>query len=206
MPKRYRYQRLKPWLPLRTPRLILREFREDDLDAVHAYGADPEVSRYMVWGPNTPEDTRAFLDRVLDAQAVWPRRAVSAAVELTCGGPLIGAAELRVIDPDNRIGEFGYTFRRDAWGHGYGPEAAAALIRQGFDALGLHRITANCDVRNRRSWRAMEKLSMRREATFRKDVRVKGRWRDTYLYALLKEEWRALCVVRDAALAHRSSP
>ena len=190
MPKRYRYQRLKPWLPLQTQRLILREFQGDDFDAIHAYGSDPEVSRYMVWGPNTPEETRAFLERTLDAQAVWPRRAVSAAVELADGGGLIGAAELRVIDPDNRTGEFGYTFHRDAWGQGYGPEAASALLRQGFEQLGLHRITATCDVRNRRSWRAMETLGLRREALFRKDVRVKGRWRDTYLYALLKEEWR----------------
>ena len=191
MPKTFKYQRLKPWLPLTTPRLILREFREGDLDAIHAYGADPEVSRFMVWGPNTPEDTRAFLDRVLDAQAVWPRPAVAAAVELAATGRLIGAVELRVIDAENRGGEFGYTFARDAWGQGYGPEAASALLRQGFEALGLHRIRATCDVRNRKSWRAMEKLGLRREARFRKDVRVKGRWRDTYLYAMLKEEWRA---------------
>ena len=98
-------------------------------------------------------------------------------MELADGGGLIGAAELRVIDPDNRTGEFGYTFHRDAWGQGYGPEAASALLRQGFEQLGLHRITATCDVRNRRSWRAMETLGLRREALFRKDVRVKGRWR-----------------------------
>ena len=132
MPKTFKYQRLKPWLPLTTPRLILREFRESDLDAVHAYGADPEVSRFMVWGPNTPENTRAFLDRALSAQAVWPRPAVSAAVELTATGRLIGAVELRVIDPENRGGEFGYTLAREAWGQGYGPEAASALLRQSF--------------------------------------------------------------------------
>ena len=191
MPKRHRYQRLKPWLPLLTPRLILREFRDDDLDAVHAYGSDPEVARFMVWGPNTLEDSRAFMQRTLEAQQAWPRASVNAAVTLADSGRLIGSAELRVIDAENLIGEFGYSFHRDQWGHGYGPEAAAALMRQGFDAMGLHRITATCDVRNRKSWRVMEKLGLRREATFRKDVRVKGRWRDTYLYAILKEEWRA---------------
>ena len=188
MPKRPKYERLKPWLPLRTPRLILREFRDDDLDAVHAYGADPEVSRYMVWGPNTLDDSRAFMARTLEAQRAWPRAAVNAAVVLADGGRLIGSAEFRVIDAENLTGEFGYSFHQDHWGQGYGPEAAAALIRQGFDAMGLHRITATCDVRNRKSWRVMEKLGLRREATFRKDVRVKGRWRDTYLYAILARE------------------
>ena len=190
MPRRPKYQTLEPWLPLRTPRLILREFRESDLDAVHAYGCDPEVARFMVWGPNTPEDSRAFLDRALEAQQTWPRASVNAAVERADSGRLIGSAELRVIDAANDWGEFGYCFHQDAWGQGYGPEAASTLIVQGFGPMGLHRITATCDVRNRRSWRVMEKLGMRREATFRKDVRVKGRWRDTHLYALLKQEWR----------------
>jgi RimJ/RimL family protein N-acetyltransferase len=191
MPRRHKYERLKPWLPLRTLRLILRPFREDDLEAIHAYGADPEVSRFMVWGPNTPEESRAFLDRVLEQQAHWPRPSVNAAVVLADSGRLIGSAELRVLDPANLHGEFGYCLHRDAWGQGYGPEAASALLRQGFEAMGLHRITATCDARNRKSWRAMEKLGLRREATFRKDVRVKRRWRDTYLYAMLAEEWRA---------------
>jgi RimJ/RimL family protein N-acetyltransferase len=191
MPKRPKFERLKPWLPLRTPRLVLREFRESDFDAVHAYGADPEVARFMVWGPNTPEETRAFLDRVQEQQAGWPRPSVNTAVELADSGRLIGSAELRVVHSENQHGEFGYCFHRDVWGQGYGPEAAGALIRQGFEEMGLHRITATCDVRNRKSWRVMEKLGMRREAMFREDVRVKRRWRDTYLYAILAEEWRA---------------
>ena len=189
MPRRPKFERLKPWLPLRTERLILREFRADDFGAVHAYGSDAEVARFMVWGPNTPEETRAFLDRVLEQQGQWPRPSVNTALELADSGRLIGSAELRVVHSENLHGEFGYCFHRDAWGQGYGPEAAAALIRQGFDEMGLHRITATCDVRNRKSWRVMEKLGMRREAVFRKDVRVKRRWRDTYLYAILKAEW-----------------
>ena len=47
----------KPWFPLRTQRLLLREARLGDYDDIHAYGADPEVVRFMDWGPNTPEVT-----------------------------------------------------------------------------------------------------------------------------------------------------
>ncbi len=191
MPRRLKFERLKPWLPLKTPRLILREFREDDFDAVHAYGSDPKVSRYMAWGPNTLEDTRAFLDRRLAAQQEWPRPAVAAAVEIAESGRLIGAVELRVKDPANLCASFGWTLNRDVWGQGYAPEAARALLRQGFEQMGLHRIFATCDVRNRKSWRALEKLGLRREALFRKDLRVKRRWRNTHLYAILAEEWAA---------------
>jgi RimJ/RimL family protein N-acetyltransferase len=48
----------KPWFPIHTERLLLREFRESDLGDIHAYAAVPEVSRFMTWGPNTPDDSR----------------------------------------------------------------------------------------------------------------------------------------------------
>jgi RimJ/RimL family protein N-acetyltransferase len=46
---------------LETDRLILREYKETDLEAVQLYTSDPEVVRYMEWGPNTEKDTRQFL-------------------------------------------------------------------------------------------------------------------------------------------------
>ena len=193
MPPRPKHQRLKPWLPLRTPRLILREFRPDDLEAVHAYGSDPEVARFMVWGPNTPDDSQAFIDRTLAAQAEWPRASVNTAVVIAETGRLIGSVELRVKDAGNLGGEIGWCLHREAWGQGYAREAASALLDQAFGPMGLHRVIATCDVRNRKSWRALEKLGLRREALFRKDIRVKRRWRDTFLYAVLSGEWRRPC-------------
>ncbi len=189
MPRRRRHP--EKWPPLRTPRLLLRPFRRDDLEDIHAYGSDPEVTRFMPWGPNTPEDSRAFLGRMLAEQAVWPRASVGMAAELLAERRVIGALHFAVVDPASRTGEFGYTLGRPWWGRGLAAEATAALIDNGFEALGLHRVFATCDVRNRRSWRVMEKLGMRREATFIKDVRVRGRWRDSHLYAILAPEWRA---------------
>ncbi len=49
---------LKPWFPIRTERLLLREFAQADFDDVHAYAIDPLVVRYMDWGPNTPRRRR----------------------------------------------------------------------------------------------------------------------------------------------------
>jgi RimJ/RimL family protein N-acetyltransferase len=51
----------------------------------------------------------------------------------------------------------GYCFERNAWGRGYGSEAARALVEFGFDQLGLHRIVGECDVENAASFRVMEK-------------------------------------------------
>ena len=64
-----------------------------------------------------------------------------------------------------------------------------SVVSAGFANLNLHRVWATCDTRNYASYRVMEKLGMRREGLFKKDVLQKGESRDSYLYAVLAEEW-----------------
>jgi RimJ/RimL family protein N-acetyltransferase len=179
----------KRWFPLTTERLLLRELRESDFDDVHAYASLPDVCRYMEWGPNTPADTRAFMDRNLTAQATWPRDSVSLAMELAAERQVIGSIRLTVGDRANQTGDIGYTLHSGYWRRGYVTEASRALIDVGFGVLGLHRIWADCDPENVGSWGLMEKLGMRREAHHREDKLIKGEWRDSYLYAILADEW-----------------
>ena len=90
----------KPWFPLETDRLILREFRESDFDDVHTYGSDPAVARFMVWGPNTLEVSQTFLGLLIEGQKTWPRKDVSLALELRETGKLIGSIRLWVVQED----------------------------------------------------------------------------------------------------------
>ena len=77
-------------------------------------------------------------------------------------------------------------------GRGYATDAARAILRYGFETLGLHRVIANCQPENVASWRVMEKLGMRREAHFRQCIhRDDGTWWDEYSYAILEEDWNA---------------
>ena len=78
-----------------------------------------------------------------------------------------------------------------SWGLGYATEAAAELLRFGFDRLGLHRITAGCWAANIGSARVMEKIGMRREAHLREGAWIQGSWQDVFHYAILNHEWRA---------------
>jgi ribosomal-protein-alanine N-acetyltransferase len=180
-----------PWFPVETRRLRLRPFRTEDRDDVHAYGADPMVSRFMVWGPNTDAETDAFLGKALEAQSRWPRTDVGLAMELRSTGKVIGSIRLWVIDADQHTAEIGYTLARPQWRRGLTSEAAQALMSVGFETLGLHRIIATCDKRNRGSWGVMRKLGMRREGLLIQERKVKGAWRDTYAYAILADEWSA---------------
>jgi len=178
-------------LPIRTERLILRDFQPEDADAVHAYGSDPEVTRYTPWGPNTWDDTLGALERSLASQAAEPRVEYPLAIVDPARELVVGSVALHPLDPSNRTMATGYCLRRDAWGLGYASEAAGALVGRGFATLGLHRVVATCDARNQASAHVLEKLGMRREGCFRRDRRVRGHWRDTFFYAVLAEDWRA---------------
>jgi len=179
----------QPWRPVRTERLLLRDFRHADFDAVHAYARDPEVARYMEWGPNTPDETRLFIRRAMASQTAWPRLHFGFAIERLDTGAVIGSIDLRLRDTANRTAEIGYCLNRDYWRLGIIHEASHALIDVAFKTLGLHRVIATCDVLNVGSFGVMEKLGMRREALLRQNHLIKGAWRDTYLYAMLAEEW-----------------
>lgn len=176
-------------LPLETPRLILRDFKKSDLKAVHAYSSLEDVARYLVWGPNTLAQSKEAIEGFLDDQRTQPREIFDLAVTLKPKRELIGGAGLRVIDRDNLTGELGYTLHPDYWGYGLAVEASRGLLEAGFSALGLQRIVALCDQRNKASARVMERLGMRREGVFRGSKNIHGHWRDEYLYAILAEEF-----------------
>ncbi|GGN83656.1 N-acetyltransferase [Actinoplanes lobatus] len=164
---------------LRTTRLRLRAFRLGDVAAVHAYAGDPEVVRFMEWGPNRPADTEVFV-----AESVNPPEGVHPfAVERD--GELIGAVELRTTSPGHRRGEFGYVLARHAWGRGYATEAAAAVLAHAFD-LGLHRVAATCDPANVGSRRVLEKIGMRYEGHLHDYLHIRGEWRDRLLFAAIR--------------------
>jgi ribosomal-protein-alanine N-acetyltransferase len=61
----------------------------------------------------------------------------------------------------------------------------------GFDVLGLHRVWAGCDSQNTASAHVLEKIGMSREGCMREDVRVRGEWRDTLLFGILENEYKA---------------
>lgn len=166
---------------LATPNLALRELEQDDLGAVQGWATDPEVCRFMTWGPNTDEDTRAFLAFAATERRREPRVTFELGVEHE--GRLVGAGGLRIRSEANRSGDLGYVLRRDRWGLGWGTEVARALLRFGHEQLGLHRIWATCDVDNVASARVLEKIGMLREGRMKHHMRRHGVWRDSFLYA-----------------------
>jgi RimJ/RimL family protein N-acetyltransferase len=173
-----------------TERLVLRDAVLDDAEAVDRYASDPEVVRYLGWGPDSPERTLDVLkERVTKEQTAVPRRVFELMIVEKATGQVVGGAGLRLGDSDALDAELGYVLARAKWGQGVVTEACEELLDVAFGWLGLHRVSASTDADNIASVRVLEKLGLRREAHFVQDQLVKGSCRDTLIYALTGAEY-----------------
>ena len=177
---------------LETERLILRKFMEDDFTAVHSYASCAENVVYMVWGPNSEDQTRAFINMAIKNANEYPCTNYQFAAILKNTNKLIGACNLARIRSDEA--EIGWILHRDYWKQGYGTEMGKAILKFGFGELPLRRVFAFCDDENIGSYRVMEKIGMRREGLY-----MEGRpahklsdkkYSDELSYAILKDEWK----------------
>ncbi len=175
-----------------TERLAVRDFIAGDVDAVHVYAGDIDNCAFMDWAPESREDVAAFIERRLADQVQEPRVQYDMALCLRDTGELIGSMGL-IHNKERDQAEIGWILNKRYWHKGYAFEAGKGFLHFGFLGLELHRIFARCDTENRASYSLMERLGMRREACFQKDmhvhVRQKLSWRSTYVYAMLRNEY-----------------
>jgi RimJ/RimL family protein N-acetyltransferase len=171
---------------LTTDRLILREFVAGDWPAVLAYQRDPLYLRLYEWEDRAEADVRAFVNRFVEQQLDQPRTRFQLAVTLKAGGRLIGNAGIRLNGVDSHAAEIGYELAPNEWGHGYATEAARAILRFGFEELGLHRVGAWTVADNTASARVLEKLGMTLEGRLRDYHRYKGRYWDVLMYGMIR--------------------
>jgi RimJ/RimL family protein N-acetyltransferase len=183
---------LRPQYPVTTHRLLLRPLTPADADGLLAYRSQPGVCRFVPFEPQTREE---LLERIAGR---WTRteltgegQALILGVEVRETGVLAGDVMLAWVSLEHEGGEIGYVFNPDLSGQGYATEAALALLRLGFDGLGLHRIIARIDERNEPSARLARRLGMRQEARLVENELFKGEWTTELDFAMLASEWQA---------------
>ncbi|MER6952146.1 GNAT family protein [Nonomuraea sp. NPDC000554] len=183
---------LRPDYPIRTERLLLRPLTAADLDAMHAYKSQPDVVRYVPYDALTRDEVaERIAGRWSQGELTAPGQVITLGIEEQHTGRLVGDVVLFWHSAEHRSGEIGYILSPEATGRGYATEASQALLRLGFDGLGLHRIIAQVDDRNAASARVLERLGFRLEAHFRENEWFKGEWSSLLVYALLDREWGA---------------
>ena len=182
-------------ITLETPRLVLRQFTEDDVDNLFDLNSDPEVMRYLTGGSPTPRDEirdqllpfhLAAYDR-LDRLGTW-------AAESAATGEFLGWFHFRP-GPDADISniDLGYRLRRPAWNKGYATEGSRALIDRGFADLGVERVFAHTLTVNAASRHVLEKCGLTLVRTFPYDwpFEIEGAEHGEVEYALTTPAWEA---------------
>lgn len=174
---------------LETERLILRQFTTADVELLFDLDSDPEVMRYVGGiSPSRDEIEQDYIPAYLEYYARGDRFGFWAVIEKATGD-FLGWFHFRP-DPDGHATDpdLGYRLRRITWGKGYATEGSLALVRKGFEELGVERVTASAYAENTASRRVMEKLGMTLERTFYfADDDPSGA---AVEYALTKEDWQ----------------
>jgi ribosomal-protein-alanine N-acetyltransferase len=148
---------------LRTPRLVLRDWRDGDLEPFAALNAHPEVMRYLP-APLSRGESDALAARIRAEAAergfgLW-------ALESPGEAPFLGFVGLSMPAfraPFTPCVEVGWRLAWRFWGRGYATEAAGGVLEHAFGALGLREVVAFTTQANLASRRVMEKLGMRRD-------------------------------------------
>ena len=177
---------------LRTPRLDLRPFVEDDLEDLMRLKSDPEVVRWLPYGPRSAEQMRESLEQSMRLRVEADRDALSLCGVERHTGAFVGEFLLILDTSAHRGWEIGYVLDPRCTGRGYATEGGRALLAYAFDRLGAHRVIGRIYSEHAASARVLAKLGMRQEAHLVSNELLDGEWTDEIDFALLEHEWRAL--------------
>lgn len=147
---------------IKTPRLRLRPWQDDDRAGFAALHGDPEVMADL-GGPIDRAASDAKLDRYL---AAFARHGFSRWAVTAPDGELLGYTGVMPEAEGHPLGshvQVGWRFVRRAWGHGYATEATLAALNDAFGRAGLAEILAYTAVDNTRSQAVMARLGLQRD-------------------------------------------
>ncbi|ADI08004.1 Acetyltransferase including N-acetylase of ribosomal protein-like protein [Streptomyces bingchenggensis BCW-1] len=170
-------------------RLNLRELTIDDVDPVQAIYGSPEATEHLSFTPRSREEVGGIVARSIASATAKPREEYALAVVERDGGELVGFARLALDPHQQRAATIGFALRPDAWGVGYGRETVRLLLSLAFDDLDLHRVWAARAPLNTASEKTLLAAGMTEEGRIRGHVYVRGAWRDSIVYGILREEW-----------------
>jgi ribosomal-protein-alanine N-acetyltransferase len=176
-------------LNLETQRLALRPLTLADAPNVALLAGRREVAHTTISIPHPFSESQAQEWIARHAGQESHPKAIAFGITLRTDPQLIGVVSLLEIDLEHCQAEMGFWLGLDWWGQGFATEAAAAVLRYGFEELKLNRIYAHHMVRNPASGQVLEKIGMQREGLLRQRVRKWDVFEDVVLMASLREDW-----------------
>lgn len=172
-----------------TKRLVLRAVEQEDAPFLAALVNDPEVrtqlGAYSLVYPVSIEEEEKWISKAEarsdEANMIVCRKAGSKPIGL-----------ISVKDIRERVASAHVTIilAREHWDKGFGQEAMEGLLSFLFDRMNMHRIWLRVAESNKRAIRCYEKCGFVREGVLREDHFQDGKWRDSFLMAILAEDFR----------------
>ena len=174
---------------IETPRLILRRFREEDIETANKnWFTDPEVCRYISWQPHESLEVSQKIVHSWMEQYQKPDFYQWAICLKETGAPIGSIGAVQVNDPVGQV-EIGYCIGSKWWHQYYTSEAMMAVMDFFFTNVHVLRVCAKHDVENVFSGKVMQKCAMRYEGTIRQTLLNNRGIVDVDIYGMLAKEY-----------------
>lgn len=172
---------------LETPRLVLRNFRLDDAEALFKIRSDKKVLQYMDTHPHySIADADAMIRKITSSYNNGT--GLNWVIEEKSTGKMTGYVCYHRLMRECSRAEIGYTLTPDKWGKGFAAEAVKKLVEFGFGEMNLHSIEANVNPGNAPSIKLLEKTGFKKEAHFRENYLFDGKFYDSAIYCLIRSD------------------
>lgn len=170
-------------------RIMLREYRKEDLPWIRQWVNNPEIVQYLsdiFLYPHSMESTEAYLESMLEGSSD-SRGFIIADLK---GEAYIGQLNLDAIDWKNRVGRIGIVIGSvDHMGYGYGTEAMKLLLHFAFTEMNLNRLELEVYDFNERAYRCYLSCGFTEEGRLRERIYKNGRYSDVIQMGILRSEW-----------------
>ena len=187
--KRSKIYKIFSNIPLiETDRLILRRMMVKDYEDMYLYARRPDVTKYLTWKAHTsPMYTKEYLEYIATKYSLgefydW-------AVIDKREQKMIGTCGFTRFDFHSNSAEVGYVLNPEYWGKGYATEAVKAVVKFGFETIGVVRIEAKYMEGNTASLRVMEKVGMSYEGMMRSALLMENEYKNIGVCSILLDEY-----------------
>lgn len=174
---------------IETERLILRPFKESDLEDFYSYAKSPNVGPNAGWKPHeSVEESKEILKDFMNGDEVL-------AIYFKEDNKVIGSIGLHndSLRTADNVKMLGYVLSDEYWGRGITTEASKAVLNYAFSELGLSMVTVQHYTFNHSSKRVIEKCGFVYEGTLRNCIKIyNGNIYDLACYSMTREEWEKL--------------
>ena len=173
---------------IKTKRLILGKVTKEDIPEIMEYAGDIEVSKTTLNMPHPYEEKDAIFWINLAYQSYEDGSGMVFGIRDKSSRSFMGGMGLKIQRRFDRA-EMGYWLGRKFWNNGYATEAASAVIKYGFEELGLNKIYATHVVDNPASGKVMINNGMIKEAELKQHVKKNGEYLDLIQYRITRVEY-----------------